>query len=98
MGNFESSQSSQSSAQSSRTSQTVGYAIEELNCLIGARVVRGPDWKWDNQDGGEGHLGTIRKSKVSEEVIVLWDNGLPSSCRCHGNYDLRVLDTAPAGL
>ena len=22
---------------------------------IGSRVVRGPDWKWGRQDGGEGH-------------------------------------------
>lgn len=26
---------------------------------VGLRVVRGPDWKWDNQDGGEGHAGTV---------------------------------------
>ncbi|OAD58844.1 E3 ubiquitin-protein ligase MIB2 [Eufriesea mexicana] len=26
---------------------------------VGLRVVRGQDWKWDNQDGGEGHAGTV---------------------------------------
>ena len=26
--------------------------------LVGLRVVRGPDWKWGDQDGGEGGLGT----------------------------------------
>ncbi|KAG7197136.1 hypothetical protein KM043_007222 [Ampulex compressa] len=26
---------------------------------IGLRVVRGQDWKWDDQDGGEGHAGTV---------------------------------------
>ncbi|XP_066603887.1 E3 ubiquitin-protein ligase MIB2 isoform X2 [Prorops nasuta] len=26
---------------------------------IGLRVVRGPDWKWGNQDGGDGHAGTV---------------------------------------
>ncbi|EFN80905.1 E3 ubiquitin-protein ligase MIB2 isoform X2 [Harpegnathos saltator] len=26
---------------------------------VGLRVVRGPDWKWDDQDGGEGHAGTV---------------------------------------
>lgn len=25
----------------------------------GLRVVRGPDWKWGEQDGGEGGVGTI---------------------------------------
>nr|XP_012144811.1 PREDICTED: E3 ubiquitin-protein ligase MIB2 isoform X1 [Megachile rotundata] len=26
---------------------------------VGLRVVRGQDWKWDDQDGGEGHAGTV---------------------------------------
>lgn len=26
---------------------------------VGLRVVRGKDWKWDDQDGGEGHAGTV---------------------------------------
>ncbi|XP_026669972.1 E3 ubiquitin-protein ligase MIB2 isoform X2 [Ceratina calcarata] len=26
---------------------------------VGLRVVRGQDWKWDDQDGGEGHTGTV---------------------------------------
>lgn len=26
---------------------------------VGTRVVRGPDWKWGNQDEGEGHVGTV---------------------------------------
>lgn len=26
---------------------------------VGLRVVRGPDWKWGNQDDGEGHVGTV---------------------------------------
>ena len=25
----------------------------------GLRVVRGPDWKWGDQDGGEGCVGTV---------------------------------------
>ncbi len=28
---------------------------------VGMRVVRGPDWKWQDQDGGEGHAGTVIK-------------------------------------
>ena len=31
---------------------------------VGVRVVRGPDWKWGKQDGGEGHLGTVRNFEV----------------------------------
>ena len=26
---------------------------------VGLRVVRGPDWSWGDQDGGEGHVGTV---------------------------------------
>ena len=41
---------------------------------VGVRVVRGPDWKWGKQDGGEGHVGTVRNYGSSEEVVVVWDN------------------------
>lgn len=27
--------------------------------MKGLRVVRGPDWTWRDQDGGEGHVGTV---------------------------------------
>ena len=27
--------------------------------LLGTRVVRGQDWTWGNQDGGEGSVGTV---------------------------------------
>ncbi len=36
--------------------ESVGYANDEL---VGLRVVRGPDWEWDTQDGGEGFVGTV---------------------------------------
>ena len=64
---------------------------------IGYRVVRGPDWKWGNQDGGEGHAGTVRSFENSEEVLVLWDNGTAANYRFNSNSDLRVLDPGPAG-
>ena len=38
---------------------------------VGARVIRGPDWKWGKQDGGEGHLGTVRNFESPEEVREL---------------------------
>ncbi len=64
---------------------------------IGYRVVRGPDWKWGKQDGGEGHVGTVRSFENPEEVLVLWDNGTAANYRFNSNSDLKVLDTAPAG-
>ncbi|KAB0378869.1 hypothetical protein FD755_010447 [Muntiacus reevesi] len=62
---------------------------------VGARVVRGPDWKWGKQDGGEGHVGTVRSFESPEEVVVVWDNGTAANYRCSGAYDLRILDSAP---
>jgi len=33
--------------------------IVDMSYLNGLRVVRGPDWKWGDQDGGEGNAGTV---------------------------------------
>ncbi|GAB6022111.1 E3 ubiquitin-protein ligase mib1 [Chamberlinius hualienensis] len=65
---------------------------------VGARVLRGPDWKWGKQDGGEGHVGTVRNFESTEEVVVVWDNGTAANYRCSGSYDLRILDSAPTGI
>lgn len=73
---------------------------------LGVRVVRGPDWQWGNQDGGEGFVGTVikigrPKSSVSPEdtVVVIWDTGGETNYRVgyQGAYDLRLLDNATAG-
>ena len=71
----------------------------KLNLMefVGARVVRGPDWKWGKQDGGEGHVGTIRSFESSEEVVVVWDNGTAANYRCSAAFDIRLLDSAPTG-
>lgn len=33
------------------------------------------------QDGGEGHVGTIRNFESPEEVVVVWDNGTAANYR-----------------
>ena len=66
--------------------------------LLGCRVVRGPDWKWDEQDGGDGHMGTLQKYKDSEEVMIVWDKGTVANYRCNDSHDLRILDSGSAGL
>eukprot|EP00094_Tigriopus_californicus_P011432 TCALIF_11037-PA protein Name:"Similar to MIB2 E3 ubiquitin-protein ligase MIB2 (Gallus gallus)" AED:0.04 eAED:0.04 QI:0/0/0/0.5/1/1/2/0/1055 len=79
----------------------------------GVRVIRGPDWNWKDQDGGEGHLGTIVEigsadgSKMAgssthnpkDVVIVQWDNGARSNYRIgyQNAFDLRVWDNAQIG-
>lgn len=65
---------------------------------IGCRVVRGPDWKWNRQDGGDGHVGTVRSFEGEGEVLVLWDNGTAANYRCSSHFDIRILDSAPAGI
>ena len=69
----------------------------------GIRVVRGPDWSWENQDGGEGCTGTIietTKRNAIGTVMVRWDNGKQSNYRIgHLNaYDLRIIDNGPIGV
>lgn len=75
----------------------------------GLRVVRGPDWKWSNQDDGEGHVGTVVRIghsigflgllSADNVVDVLWDSGSRNTYRvgAEGGFDLRVLDNAPIG-
>ena len=41
----------------------------------GARVRRGPDWKWGDQDGGAGNAGTITDVDSDGWVRVKWDKG-----------------------
>lgn len=83
-------------------SDCVSMAVE-----LGLRVVRGPDWKWANQDGGEGHVGTLVEigepgstSSPDRTVVVQWDSGSRTNYRVgyQGAYDLRVFDNAPAGV
>ena len=78
-----------------------------MEAEVGLRVARGPDWKWGDQDGGEGCLGTIidvgdQLQATAEGSLpqVLWDNGYRSSnyrCGKDGKYDLVVYDSAPTG-
>lgn len=64
---------------------------------VGSRVMRGTDWKWGKQDGGEGHLGTVRNFESPEEVVVVWDNGTAANYRCSGAFDLKIVESAPTG-
>ena len=50
--------------------------------IVGLRVVRGPDWKWAEQDGGEGFVGTVVEvgkhgspTSPDKTVVVQWDGG-----------------------
>ncbi|KAK7496799.1 hypothetical protein BaRGS_00012008, partial [Batillaria attramentaria] len=66
----------------------------------GVRVLRGPHWDAGDEDGGEGHLGTVLSSPSNGVVHVVWDTGQESTCRAgaDGKFDLRVFDTATVGV
>ena len=85
--------------------------VTSMDVKVGVRVVRGPDWSWESQDGGEGNVGTITEvnQSTSEEgsevpggttVIVFWDIGNCTNYRCGfgKKYDLRVFDNAQTGM
>ncbi len=43
----------------------------ELISLEGLRVVRGPNWRWGDQDGGEGGVGTVVGSGRIDRIGVV---------------------------
>ena len=73
-----------------------------MDIVTNVRVVRGPDWKSGNQDGGEGHVGAVVEVKAvhsgsaSATIVVQWDNGNRNEYP-YGSGELRVFDNAPAG-
>ena len=80
------------------------WIAHTMEARVALRVVRGPDWEWGDQDGGEGHVGTVVEVGESANegggaVVVQWDCGERCKYRCglDGKYDLRVLDNATAG-
>lgn len=40
--------------------------VELKGIFIGAKVVRGPDWDWGNQDGGDGMHGFFQL------LLMIW--------------------------
>uniref|UniRef100_A0A8C9V2Y3 E3 ubiquitin-protein ligase MIB2 n=1 Tax=Scleropages formosus TaxID=113540 RepID=A0A8C9V2Y3_SCLFO len=74
---------------------------------VGMRVVRGVDWKWGNQDDGEGHVGTVveigRQGSTTtpdKTVVVQWDSGTRTNYRTgyQGCFDLLLYDNAQIGV
>lgn len=57
----------------------------------GARVVRGVDWRWDDQDGRNGE-GTVTGEIHNGWIDVKWDHGVRNSYRmgAEGKYDLKL--------
>ncbi|XP_046558772.1 E3 ubiquitin-protein ligase MIB2-like isoform X1 [Haliotis rubra] len=66
----------------------------------GIRVIRGPDWQHGEQDGGDGHVGTVVQYGSNSTAKVVWDNGIEVNCRIgqNGKHDLRIFDNATVGV
>jgi hypothetical protein len=80
------------------TSSTSLLLREPQEEFVGARVVRGPNWKWGKQDGGEGHVGTVRSFESFDEVVIVWDKGTAANYRCSGEFDIRILEISSCGI
>ncbi|CAL7942292.1 unnamed protein product [Xylocopa violacea] len=73
--------------------------------FIGAKVVRGPDWEWGNQDGGRGKTGRVMDirgwdNESSRSVAtVTWSKGSTNVYRLgyKGCVDLCYVEAATAG-
>ncbi|CAL7934250.1 unnamed protein product [Xylocopa violacea] len=63
--------------------------------VAGARVVRGLDWKWRDQDGTPPGEGTVTGEMHNGWIDVTWDHGGSNSYRmgAEGKYDLRLVGT-----
>ncbi|XP_014247371.1 E3 ubiquitin-protein ligase HECTD1 isoform X4 [Cimex lectularius] len=60
--------------------------------VIGARVCRGIDWKWRDQDGNPPGQGTVTGELHNGWIDVAWDNGGSNSYRmgAEGKFDLKL--------
>jgi hypothetical protein len=73
------------SAEQAAQALVAGGVVTAANVVIGMRVVRGPDWKWGDQDGGPGHRGTVSAySPAPGWCKAQWDYGY------HGELKYRV--------
>ncbi|XP_048734903.2 uncharacterized protein LOC125650559 isoform X2 [Ostrea edulis] len=61
---------------------------------VGCYVKRGPDWKWEEQDGGKGSIGTAYRVMDNASVYVRWPCGRMGNYRFgyDGKYDIEVCD------
>uniref|UniRef100_A0A1I8IY95 RING-type E3 ubiquitin transferase n=1 Tax=Macrostomum lignano TaxID=282301 RepID=A0A1I8IY95_9PLAT len=69
--------------------------MDARGIFAGARVVRGPDWDWGRQDGGDGRPGRVLDIRGWENesgrsvANVRWDNGLSNVYRVRGSIRFR---------
>lgn len=66
--------------------------VTRANAEIMIKVVRGKDWKWSDEDGGPGKVGTVVHLNEDGTVSVYWHS--LNEMKCHyryaGAYDLCI--------
>ena len=67
------------------------------NLMLGARVQRGVDWKWRDQDGSPSGVGTVTGELRNGWIEVQWDHGGANSYRmgAEGKFDLQLCNDEP---
>lgn len=67
---------------------------EDGFAAVGCFVKRGSDWKWEDQDGGIGSIGTVYRLKNDATVYVRWPSGRKGNYRFgyNGKFDVEVCD------
>ena len=65
----------------------------KMSIKVGDVVTRGPDWKWDNQDGGRGCQGRVVEIRRHGWVSVKWDRGGEHDYRwgSQDSFDLEIV-------
>lgn len=79
--------------------------IQLKGIFVGAKVVRGPDWEWGQQDGGDGKTGRVMEIRGWDNescrsvANVSWVTGSTNVYRLghKGNVDLKYLQPAAGG-
>lgn len=74
--------------------------------FIGAKVIRGTDWEWADQDGGPGHSGRVVDIKgwdneTSRSVAkITWSSGNNNVYRIghNGRVDLKYVEEGVGGF
>jgi serine/threonine protein kinase len=68
--------------------------LGKLDPTAGMQVVRGPDWNWGDQDGGDGGRGRLTGEVLDEGWLeVRWKGGVVNYYRwgAESKYDLRPI-------
>ena len=81
-------------------SQPCATPVKDSSCARGVRVARGPHWRWGDQDGGVGGVGTVTgRADESGWCTVTWDQGGSNAYRVgsFSMFDLCRWTPGPSG-